>query len=405
MTAPGTQFRDAYDPVDYAARYALAPEDEAWRQRARAFAAEHIRPIARQADRARNFARDLVALLGRDGLLGATLRAGEGGGGASTLAGCLIAEEIGAVDGSVRGFLAVQVGLVAHALEAFGTRAQKDAWLPPLLAGDAIGCYALTEEGAGSDVGAIATRARRDGEEVVLDGEKIWITNGGVAQVALVFATANPDAKHRGIECFLVPTDTKGWSTSAMPGRELGHRASNHACIRLEGVRVPLANRLGTEGGGYRVAMTALEYGRLNVAAGGVGIQRACLEACLAFGRRRRQFGRRVGDFQQVSATLADMATRLEASRLLTHQAARLRDRGLESVGATSAAKLYASEGALRTAKDALQIHGARAYTDELPIERHYRDAVALTIYEGTSHIQRLILSRRLLGRDSDRGS
>jgi alkylation response protein AidB-like acyl-CoA dehydrogenase len=185
-----------------------------------------------------------------------------------------------------------------------------------------------------------------------------------------------------------------------MPGRELGHRASDHARIRLKGVRVPASARLGPERGGFGVAMDALEAGRLNVAAGAVGIHRACLEEAVAFARRRRQFGHRVGDFQQIGAALADMAVALEASRALVLQAARQRDREQEHAGAVSAAKLFATEAATRATTTALQICGASAYSDELPVERHYRDVIALTIYEGTSHIQRLILSRRLLGRD-----
>jgi len=385
----------------YAARYGLSEEDEGWRRRARDFAQEFLAPAARDADRAGRFDPDLVRALGRAGLLAATFPRAEGGGGGSTLADCLIAEEIGAVDGSVRGFLAVQIGLVASTLAAFGTEDQKSTWLPRLIAGEALGCYALTEPEAGSDVGSLSTRARLDGETVVLDGEKIWITNGGVADVALVFATTDPEKRHRALECYLVPTRTEGFLAEPMPGRELGHRASDHARVVLRGVRVPRANRLGEPGRGFGVAMRALEAGRLNVAAGALGIHRACLDACVAFARSRRQFGRRIGDFQQIGAALAEMAVDLEASRLLVHHAARLRDRGIEDAAAVSAAKLRATESALAAATTAMQIHGARAYTDELPVERHYRDVVALTIYEGTSHIQRLILSRALLGRDA----
>ncbi len=388
----------------FAARYDLSDEDDRWRRRARDFARDHVAPQAREADREGRFAADLIPALGEAGLLGATLPTASGGGGATALAGCLIAEEMGAVDGSVRGFLAVHVGLVTATLAHHGTQAQKDAWLSRLIAGEAIGCFALTEEGAGSDVAALATRVAEDddGEHVVIDGEKIWITNGGVADVALVFATADPARRHRGIECYVVPTNTPGFEPQAMPGRELGHRASNHARIVLKGVRVPKANRLGGAGEGFVVGMHGLEHGRINVAAGAVGIQRACLDACVAFAKSRRQFGKRVGDFQQIGSALAEMAVELEASRALTYQAARLRDRGLDDPLLVSAAKLYATERALRTATKALQIHGARAYTDELPIERHYRDVVALTIYEGTSDIQRLILARGLLGKDTE---
>jgi alkylation response protein AidB-like acyl-CoA dehydrogenase len=392
------------DGVPYAERYGVRAADEAWRVAARTFAAEHVRPLARDADREGRFPRELVRLAGSAGLLGAALPVSVSGGGASALAECLIAEEIGAVDGSLRGFMAVQVGLVARTLAELGDEGQR-RHVPALLSGERIGCYGLTEPGAGSDVASLSTTARPEGDDVVLDGEKIWITNGGVADVALVFATVDREARHEGIECYLVPTDAPGWVASPMPGRELGHRASNHAHVRLESLRVPRTSRVGPERGGYRVAMRALDFGRLNVAAGAVGIHRACLEEATLFARERRQFGRRIGDFQQVGATLADMAVSLEASRLLVHQAARLRERGLDDTGAVSAAKLLATESALAAATRALQILGARGYTDERPVERHYRDAIALTIYEGTSHIQRLILSRRLLGRDEERTS
>jgi alkylation response protein AidB-like acyl-CoA dehydrogenase len=346
-----------------------------------------------------------VPRLGAAGLIGAGLPKEAGGGGAGALASCLVAEEIGAVDGSVRGFLAVQAGLVALPLAEYAAPEVRTRWLPDLLAGKAIGCYALTEPEAGSDVGAIATRVREDEDHAVLDGEKVWITNGGVADVALVFATADPAKKTKGLECWVVPTKTPGFSARPMPGKELGHRASNHAMLTLKGVRVPRANRLGEARGGYAVAMRGLEGGRLHVASGAVGIHRACLEASTAFARTRRQFGSRVGDFQQVGAALAEMAVELKASRLLAHHAARLVDRGLPAADAVSAAKLYATEAALRAATRAIQLHGARGYTDELPLERHYRDVIALTIYEGTSQIQRLILSRALLGKDEGGGA
>lgn len=385
---------------DFRRRYGWTALDEAWRLRARDFARDRLAPAAREADREGRFDREGVRALGAAGLLSATFPAEAGGGGATNWAGCLIAEEIGAVDGSARGFLAVQIGLVAQTLARFGSEAQRTAWLPRLLTGDAVGCYALTEEGAGSDAGSITTRATVEGDEVVLDGEKVWITNGGVADVALVFATTDPERRHRALECFVVPTGTSGFEASPMPGRELGHRASDHARVTLRGVRVPRAARLGETGGGFAIAMQALEGGRLNVAAGAVGIHRACLDESVSFARSRRQFGKRVGDFQQVGAELAEMAVDLEASRLLTWQAARLRDQGLDASAAVSAAKLRATENALRAATTALKLHGARGYTDELPLERHYRDVIALTIYEGTSHIQRVILARGLLGKD-----
>jgi alkylation response protein AidB-like acyl-CoA dehydrogenase len=384
----------------YDTEHDLPAADAAWRERARTFAADVLAPQVRDADRAGAFPADLIPRLGAAGLIGASVPATEGGGGASCLAMCAIAEEIGAVDGSVRGFLAVQGGLVLVPILTDAPAHLKTAWAPGLIDGTRIGAFALTEPEAGSDLGGMRTTIREDGDEVVIDGRKIWITNGGVADVVLVFGTVDPTARTKGLECYLVPADTPGLTAKPMPGRELGHRASNHADLTLEGVRVPKANRLGAARGGYAVAMHGLDDGRLHVAAGAVGIHRAALEACVAFARTRRQFGQRIGDFQQVGATLAEMDVELRAARLLTHHAARLKDRGVPDPVGASAAKLYATEAALRAATQAVQLHGARAYTDDLPIERLYRDAIALTIYEGTSNIQRVILSRHLLGRD-----
>ena len=377
---------------DYAREYDVPPADEAWRQRAADFACEVLAPLARAADREGRFSRDLVRQMGAAGLIDPR--------DATHLARCLIAEEIGAVDGSARGFLAVQAGLVLAPMLAFAPSHLRDRWSPRLATGEAIGACALTEPEAGSDLGGMRTTIREDKDEVVIDGEKIWITNGGVADVLLVFGQTDPALKTRGLACYLVPGDAPGLTRKPMPGKELGHRAADHAHLVFAGVRVPAGNRLGGACKGFDVAMYGLEDGRLNVAAGAVGIHRACLEASVAYARQRRQFGRRIGDFQQVGATLATMDTKLRASRLLVHHAARLRDRGLDAAHAVSAAKLYATEAALEAATQAIQLHGSRGYTDELPLERHWRDVMALTIYEGTSNIQRVILARHLLGKD-----
>jgi len=388
------------NPADYAHEYDLPPAVEAWRQRAIAFGRDVLAPTVRDADRAGAMDPAIIPGLGAAGLIAAALPAEDGGGGGSMLAACAIAEEIGALDGSARGFLAVQGGLVLAPLTKYGTDAQKEAWAGRLMRGEAVGACALTEPEAGSDLGAMTTSIRTEGDEVVIDGEKVWITNGGIADVILTFGTVDPAARTRGLECYIVPADTPGVSRHPVDGRELGHRAADHARIVFDGVRVPRSARLGPAREGIRVAMYGLADGRLNVAAGAVGAHRACLEASIAFARERRQFGKRIGDFQQVAATLTDMDVELRAARLLVHQAARLKDRGLDHAEAVSAAKLYATEAALRAATAALQLHGSRGYTDAYPIERHYRDVIALTIYEGTSNIQRVILSRSLLGRD-----
>ena len=385
---------------DYAERYGLSAEEEGWRARAEAFARDEVALVAREADRAGKFPARLLPRLAALGFLGTPLPREHGGSGANAMSAALVAEEIGRVDGTVRGFLAVDVGLVAQTIADFGTTEQKAAWLPRLVAGTAIGCFAMTEPGAGSDAGAISTRAWESNGEVAIEGEKHWITNGRMAHLALLFANADPAAGKKGIECYLVPTDTVGYSTEPMDGKELGHRASDHARVILRGVRVPASARLGPPRSGFKIAMAGLDHGRLNVAAGAVGIQAACLDACVSFARSRRQFGQRIGDFQQVGARLADMRLALETSRLLVHHAARTIDRGRAATAETSAAKLYCTERALETATHAVRLHGARGYSDALPLERHYRDAIGLTIYEGTSEIQRLIIARGLLGKD-----
>ncbi|MDJ0520492.1 MAG: acyl-CoA dehydrogenase family protein [Planctomycetota bacterium] len=381
----------------YALEYDIPDADETWRAKAAAFAADVLAPLVRDADRDGRFSRETVLRMGEAGFIQPE--------GASLLAACLIAEEIGAVDGSARGFLAVQAGLVLAPIHKFAPADLRDAWVSRLARGEAIGACALTEPEAGSDLGGMQTTIRADGDDVVIDGTKVWITNGSEADVFLVFGQTDPALRTRGLECYLVAGDTPGITRGPMPGQELGHRAADHATLTFEGVRVPAANRIGEARKGFSVAMHGLEDGRLNVAAGAVGVHRACLDASIAFARERRQFGKRIGDFQQVGATLADMDAKLRSSRLLVHHAARLKDRGLDNAHAVSVAKLVATESALEAATQAIQLHGSRAYTDELDLGRHWRDVIALTIYEGTSNIQRVILSRNLLGKDEGKSS
>ena len=246
----------------------------------------------------------------------------------------------------------------------------------------------------------MTTRARPDGDDWVVDGEKIWITNGTVADVALVFARTDPQARHRGITCFLVPTDTSGFGRASMDAHELGHRGSDHAVLRFESMRVARSSVLGGVGKGFEVAMSALDHGRLGVAAGAVGIHAACLEASVSFARRRRQFARRIGDFQMIQRTLADMHASLEAARLLTWRAAAARDAGERATREVSVAKLYATRAASRAARESVLLHGGRGYADDYPVERFLRDSIGLEIYEGTSNIQRIIIARDLLGKD-----
>lgn len=376
----------------------------AWKERARAFARAEVAPLARAADESGIFPRELVPRMGELGLLAGPVDPDLGGSGMDYVAFAAVYDELGYVDSSIRGFLAVHGGLVTLAIRDHGTDEQRRRWIPRLATGDVIGCYCLTEEGAGSDAAALSTTARRDGDDYVLSGRKIWITNGLIADVAIVFARdeAIVDRRpHRQICAFIVPTDTPGFNRHPMPGRELGHRASDHAIVEMDQCRVPASAVLGEIGRGFRVAMGALDHGRLGVAAGAVGVGRACVDAAVDFCRERRAFGQRIGDLGMIQADLADMAAEVDAAALLTYRAAWVKDQGGPSTRVTSIAKLYATEAALRAADTAVLIHGGRGYSNVYPVERYWRDIKGLQIYEGTSHIQRMVIARDLIGPES----
>jgi alkylation response protein AidB-like acyl-CoA dehydrogenase len=380
--------------------FELSPEQRHWQEIARTFAQEVVAPLARESDEQRLFSHDLVRQMGDLGLLGGPLEPEYGGSGMDYVSFALVAEELGRVDSSVRGFLTVHAGLVTLCLRDWATEEQKHRYLPRLAGGELIGCYCLTEAEAGSDAASIQTTAREEDGAYILNGEKIWITNGNVAGLAIVFATGDPSARHRSICAFLVEADTPGFVRERMPGVELGHRGSDHARIRLEDCRVPASALLGQPGEGFKVAMSGLDRGRLGVAAGAVGVGQACLDACVDYARQRRQFGKRLGDFQMVQATIADMAAEIEAARLLVYRAAWLKDQGRPVTKETSLAKLYATEAAARAASEAVSLHGNRGYSNEYPVERYYRDIKGMQIYEGASNIQRIIIARELLGRE-----
>jgi alkylation response protein AidB-like acyl-CoA dehydrogenase len=383
--------------------FALTPTQATIAARARDFAAREVAPRAKVADADGVFPLDLVKRMGELGFLAGPVSAEFGGGAMDYVSFAQVYTALGYADSSVRGFLAVHGGLVTLCIRDHGTAAQQRTWLPALATGDVIGCYCLTEPGAGSDAAAIATSARRDGADYVLDGAKVWITNGNIAHLALVFGR-DPDIvadkPHRQLCAFLVPTDTPGFERVPMAARPLGHRAADHAEITLAGCRVPAENLLGGAGNGFRVAMGALDHGRLGVAAGALGVAEASLDAALAFARERRAFGQRIGDFEMIQAALADMSAEVDAARHLVNHAAWVKDQGQPSTRATATAKLYATEVALRAADQAVLIHGGRGYANDYPVERYLRDAKGMQIYEGTSHIQRIVIARELLGRE-----
>jgi alkylation response protein AidB-like acyl-CoA dehydrogenase len=379
--------------------FQLTSEQQHIQTLARDFAQNEVAPVAREADETGRFPMHLVPRMAGLGFF-APPGVPRGEGGQSYLGYALVCEELGRADSSVRGFLTVHVGLVAGCIAEWGTDEQKARYLPLLASGEWIGCYALTEQNAGSDAASMETTATEDGDSYLLDGEKIWITNGASARLAIVFATTDPELRHKGICAFLVETDAPGLRRERMPGKELGHRASEHVRITLDGCRVSKSAMLGAPGEGFKVAMSALDRGRIGVAAGAVGVAQACLDACVAYTRERRQFGKRIADFEMVQAALADMAADVEAARLLTYKAAWLKDHGQPATKAASIAKLFATEAAVRAASEAVLLHGNRGYSNEYPVERHYRDIKGLQIYEGTSHIQRIIIARELVGRE-----
>ena len=376
--------------------FSLTPEQELIRDSAREFCEREIVPYAGEWDRTEELDRGLVPKLAATGYFGATIAEEYGGMGLDTVSYCLLMEELGRADSSVRGIVSVNLGLVGKTIAKWGTEQQKCDWLPQLASGDALGCYALTEPGSGSDPASLVTRAERDGHDWLLSGSKLFITLGSWAGLALVFARSGGQGA-RGLTCFLVPTGTAGYSASPIKGK-LGLRAQDTAEVFLDGVRVPDSNRLGAEGDGFKVAMSALDNGRISLAAGCVGIVQGCLDACVEYAGERRQFGKAISSFQLVQELLADMAVELEAARLLTWRAALLADAGERHTLESSVAKYYASEASVRAANAAVQVHGGYGYVDEYPVGKYLRDARVTTLYEGTSQIQKLIIGRALTG-------
>ncbi|WLQ32960.1 acyl-CoA dehydrogenase family protein [Streptomyces castrisilvae] len=375
----------------------LSEEQEAVRRLAEDFVARDVAPYAVEWDRSENVDKSIVKKLGALGFLGLTVPEEYGGSGGDHLAYCLVTEELGRGDSSVRGIVSVSLGLVAKTLVAWGDEEQKRQWLPRLTSGDAIGCFGLTEPGTGSDAGSLTTRAVRDGADYVINGSKMFITNGTWADVVLLFARTNDTPGHKGISAFLVPTDTPGLTRRTIHGK-LGLRGQATAELVLEDVRVPAAALMGPEGKGFSIAMSALAKGRMSVAAGCVGIARAALDAAVGYAGEREQFGRPIAGYQLVQELISDISVDVEAARLLTWRVADLVDRGQDFATAASRAKLFASEAAVRAANNALQVFGGYGYIDEYPVGKLLRDARVMTLYEGTSQIQKLIIGRALTG-------
>ncbi len=375
----------------------LSEEQTAARRLAEEFVAREITPHVVEWDRSENVDKSIVKKLGALGFLGLTIDEEYGGSGGDHLAYCLVTEELGRGDSSVRGIVSVSLGLVTKTIASWGDEEQKRAWLPRLTSGDAIGCFGLTEPGTGSDAGNLTTKAVRDGDAYVINGAKMFITNGTWADVVLLFARTNDTPGHRGVSAFLVPTDTPGLTRRTIHGK-LGLRGQATAELVLDDVRVPAAALLGPEGKGFSIAMSALAKGRMSVAAGCVGIAQAALDAAVGYAREREQFGKPIAHYQLVQELISDISVDVDAARLLTWRVADLIDRGEEFATAASKAKLFASEAAVRAANNALQVFGGYGYIDEYPVGKLLRDARVMTLYEGTSQIQKLIIGRAETG-------
>ena len=333
--------------------------------------------------------------MGRLGLMGMLVPEKWGGAGAGHLAYALALIEIAAGDGACSTIMSVHNSVVCKPILDAGTTEQKERFLKPLARGEILGAFCLTEPEAGSDAAAIRTRAVRDGNHYVLNGVKQFVTSGQNADLAIVFAVSDPDAGKNGISAFLVPTDTPGYHVARVE-KKLGQRASDTCQIVFEDLRLTPDLLLGEEGQGYRVALANLEGGRIGIAAQSVGMARAAYEAALAYAKERRTFGRPIVEHQAVAFRLADMATRLQAAELMVREAAALRDAGRPCLKEAAMAKLFASEMAEGVCSDAIQIHGGYGYLADFPVERIYRDVRVCQIYEGTSDIQRLVISRRI---------
>jgi butyryl-CoA dehydrogenase len=375
----------------------LTDEQRLIRETARDFADREIIPRARDNDRAERFDLELVQRIAEMGYLGAPVAEEYGGRGLDYISYGLVVEEIGRGDSSARTVVSVQTSLVAGSIEQWGTEAQKHEILPKLCSGEWLGCFGLTEPGTGSDAASVATRATCKNGGWSISGSKMFISLGNNANVAMIFAQTDPEKKHRGVACFLVPTDRPGFTTQEIHGK-LGLRASDTAELALDGVEVSDDEILGAVGDGFKIAMSALDRGRYSVAAGCVGIAQGCVNESVKYAKERRQFDRPIASFQLVQELIAEMVVDTDAARLLVWRAGHLKDRKQPNTLETSIAKYYATEAAVRCANNAIQVHGGYGYIDEYPVERYMRDARVTTLYEGTSQIQKLIIGRHATG-------
>ena len=375
---------------------ALTEEQELAQRTARDFAREKVLPRAREIDEQGKVPHELIAEMASLGFLGIYVPESYGGAGLDALSYALVSEEINRACASTGVVMSSHVSLVVDPLLHYGSDAQKDRYLRPLATGDKLGCFALSEPASGSDAAAMRTSARRDGDIWVLNGTKNFITNGASADLAIVFAQTDTSARHRGIAAFIVEKGTPGFTVGKLE-HKLGIRGSDTAQLIFQECRVPDANLLGQTSEGFKIALSTLDGGRISIAAQAVGIARACLEDSLAYAKEREAFGKKIVEFQAIQWKLADMATEIDAARLLVWRAATLKDRGEDHILAAAQAKLFASDVAVRAARECVQIFGGYGYLTDFPAERHYRDAKITEIYEGTSEIMNLVIAEEIL--------
>jgi alkylation response protein AidB-like acyl-CoA dehydrogenase len=376
--------------------FALSEEQQLLKKTVREFAESELAPHAREWDEKQEFPREVFSKLGALGLMGVVWPAEYGGSGLTTLDYAIVMEELARVDAGVALSVAAHNSLCSGHIFLAGTDEQKRRFLTPLARGEKVGCWGLTENSAGSDAGGTRTTAVRAGDGWVLNGSKTFITNGRVADTAVVMAVTDREKGKKGISAFIVERGTKGFRAGKKEDK-LGVRSSDTSELVFEDCRIPAGNLLGAEGHGFIDTLRILDRGRIGIAAFSVGIAQACLEASMRYSRERRQFGHPIAEFQAVQFKIADMATRVDAARLLTWRAAFLRDGGKDHTAESSMAKLYASEMSVQAALDAVQIHGGYGYVKEYPVERYLRDSKLGTIGEGTSEVQRLVIARELL--------
>ena len=376
--------------------FELTEEQAAIRDLAREFAQKEIAPIAAKFDETGEFPRETVKKLGELGLMGIEIPQEYGGGGLDCLSYCLAIEEVSKVDASHGTIMSVNNSLYCFGLNAFGTEEQKQKFLVPVASGKKLGAYSLTEPQSGSDAGNMKTRAVLQGDQYVINGRKSWVTSGPVADFIVLFAATQPELKHRGTACFVADTKLPGFELGKTEPK-LGIRASATCECAYENYKLPLSHRIGNDGDGFKIAMSVLDAGRIGIAAQALGIAEGAYEASVAYAKERSAFGSRIAEFQAIQFMLADMATRIEASRMLIYAAANKKDRHERFTRDASMAKLYASETAMWVTTKAIQVHGGIGYSKELPVERYFRDAKITEIYEGTSEIQRMVIARSAL--------